>query len=260
MLRNYKIAVVILSTLLIIQGVFIFVLLKPKKAVKAPPTIIKTKPQIAIVLDDWGYNLNGLPVLDQIKYPLTMSVLPNLAYSKTISLELHNRGFEIILHLPTEPLEKIRLEENTILTTMDEMTIKNILNLDLENTPYVKGVSNHMGSKLTSDIKSLRFVFKELKKRNLFFLDSLVSSRSIASTLAANEHISFAKRDVFLDNKADYNYIKQQLQELKNIAKARGKAIGIGHDHKLTLEVLRDVMPEIEREGFKFVFVSELVK
>ncbi len=260
MLRNYKIAVVILSILVIFQWVFIFVLLKPKKAVKAQPAMMKTKPQIAIVLDDWGYNLNSLPVLDQIKYPLTMSVLPNLTYSKTISQELHYRGFEIILHLPTEPFEKFRLEENTILTSMDEITVKNILDLDLENVPFVKGVSNHMGSKLTSDIKSLGFVFKELKKRNLYFLDSLVSSKSIASTLAASEHISFAKRDVFLDNNSDYRYIKQQLQELKNKAKIQGKAIGIGHDHRLTLEVLRDVMPEIEREGFRFVFVSELVK
>ncbi len=260
MLSNYKIAVVILSILLIFQWVFIFILLKPKKVVKAPPARIKTKARIAIVIDDWGYNLNSLPILDQIKYPLTMSVLPNLAYSKAISQELHNRGFEVILHLPTEPFEKFRLEKNTILTSMDEITIKNILKLDLDNVPYVKGASNHMGSKLTSDIKALGFVFQELKKRNLYFLDSFVSSKSIASTLAANEHISFASRDVFLDNKADYGYILQQLQELKNKAKIHGKAIGIGHDHKLTLEVLRDIMPEIEKEGFRFVFVSELVK
>jgi len=39
-----------------------------------------------------------------------------------------------------------------------------------------------------------------------------------------------------------------------------GHAIGIGHDRKVTLEVLKEVMPELDREGFKFVFVSELVK
>ncbi|MBU2221747.1 MAG: divergent polysaccharide deacetylase family protein, partial [Candidatus Omnitrophica bacterium] len=51
-----------------------------------------------------------------------------------------------------------------------------------------------------------------------------------------------------------------QLLELKNKAKAYGKAIGIGHNHKLTLEVLRDFIPATEKEGYRFVFVSDLVK
>jgi polysaccharide deacetylase 2 family uncharacterized protein YibQ len=259
-MRNCKIAIIVLSVLVIFQGVFIFVLLKPKKTTKPQPAAIKVKAKIAIVLDDWGYNLNSLPVLDQIKYPLTMSVLPNLAYSKAISQELHRRGFEVILHLPTEPFEKFRLEQNTILTTMDEKAVLNILDLDLENVPYVKGVSNHMGSKVTSDIKTLGFVFDELKKKNLYFLDSFVSAKSVASGLAVDKRILFAKRDVFLDNEADRAYIVQQLRELKAKARLRGRAIGIGHDRKLTLEVLREQMPEIEKEGFSFVFVSELVK
>jgi polysaccharide deacetylase 2 family uncharacterized protein YibQ len=39
-----------------------------------------------------------------------------------------------------------------------------------------------------------------------------------------------------------------------------GQAIGIGHDRKITLEVLKEVMPSIEKEGYKFVFVSELIR
>ncbi|MBU2221728.1 MAG: divergent polysaccharide deacetylase family protein, partial [Candidatus Omnitrophica bacterium] len=203
-LRNYKIAVIILSLLITLQGVVIFIILRPKRTAIAPKPLEQIKAKIAIVIDDWGYNLNNLHILDQIKYPMTMSVLPNLTYSKTISEELRRRGFEVILHLPTEPFEKYKLEENTILTTMDETTIKNILAFDLDNVPHVKGVSNHMGSKLTSDIRALGFVFKELKKRDLYFLDSFSSSSSVASKLADEEHIPFARRDVFLDNKADY--------------------------------------------------------
>ncbi len=50
------------------------------------------------------------------------------------------------------------------------------------------------------------------------------------------------------------------VMKLKNLSRKHGLAIGIGHDRKTTLEVLREAMPELEKEGFKFVFVSELVK
>jgi polysaccharide deacetylase 2 family uncharacterized protein YibQ len=39
-----------------------------------------------------------------------------------------------------------------------------------------------------------------------------------------------------------------------------GSAVGIGHDRKITLEVLRDVMPQLAKEGYKLVFVSELAQ
>src|SRR3989338_9408006 len=171
---------------------------RPKKVIKIP-TIPKGK--IAIVIDDWGYNLDNLYLLDQIKHPFTASVLPRLAYSKAGALELHQRGFQIILHLPMEPHEKYRLEKNTILASMDEQAIINIIVQDLADIHYAIGVSNHMGSKATEDLRTMSIVLNELTKRNLFFLDSRVSPKTICSNLAAKLHVGFAKRDIFLDNK-----------------------------------------------------------
>lgn len=255
--RKYQIAIWILSIIIVLQGIFIIALIRPKKAVIIPVAI---KGKVAIVLDDWGYNLNNLYLLEQIKYPLTMSVLPSLNYSRPIAEELHKRGFEIILHLPMEPHEKYRLEQNTILTSMDEATIKEILDRDLANLPYVKGVSNHMGSKATEDIKTMRIIFNELKRRHLYFLDSLVSPESVGFDLANERRVAFSKRDVFLDNEEKPEYIKGQISKLKTRAMVYGRAIGIGHDRKVTLEVLKEVMPQMAKEGYRFVFVSDLVK
>lgn len=255
----YQISTLILSLVVIIETLLLMHLgiSRPKKVIKTP-TIPKGK--IAIVIDDWGYNLDNLYLLDQIKYPLTVSVLPMLGYSKAVAAEFHKRGFQIILHLPMEPHEKYRLEKNTILASMDEQTIINIIVQDLADIHYAIGVSNHMGSKATEDLRTMSIVLKELKKRNLFFLDSLVSPKTVCSNLAAKLRVGFAKRDIFLDNKEEAEYIKGQIYKLKRRAEMYGRAIGIGHDRKITLEVLKETMPELEREGYKFVFVSELVK
>ena len=69
------------------------------------------------------------------------------------------------------------------------------------------------------------------------------------------------KRDIFIDNEDDYNEILLQLNKLKKIAQKRGYAVGIGHIHKkYTIKVLEDMLPELKRESFELVFVSELVK
>lgn len=260
---SYKIIIGILLIIIILLGAFIIfnILHKPALEIQKIPKLTKAiKAKIAVVIDDLGYNSNNLGIMEDIKYPMTFSVLPGLNYSETLARELHRRGFEIILHLPMEPYEKSNMENNTILTSMDETKIKGIIDTDLVSVPYAKGVSNHMGSKVTEDSRTMSIIFNELENRHLYFLDSLVTAKSIGQELADKLNVKFAKRDVFLDNIQDAEYIRQQIQQLKIKARHKGEAIGIGHDRKITLEILKEAMPELEKEGYKFVLVSELVR
>ncbi|MCX5710209.1 MAG: divergent polysaccharide deacetylase family protein [Candidatus Omnitrophica bacterium] len=257
--RKYQIAIGILVSIIIINIVFL-ALSRPqkKKEIVLPPPAFKGR--IAIVLDDWGYNTINLGAVKQIKEPLTASVLPNLKYSQTVARQLHESGFEIILHLPMQPKEKWGLEKNTISVSMNEAAVKKIVEHDLDDLVFADGVSNHMGSMATEDPKTMEAVFKVLRNRKVFFLDSFVTSRSVCPVLARKMGVPFAKRDVFLDNKNDPDYIRQQLNQLKYKARKYGFAIGIGHDRKVTLAVLKELMPRLEKEGYKFVFVSELAR
>ncbi len=255
----YKITLGILLVIIVLQWMVISARKPPKKPLKAP--VVKAlKGRIAIVLDDWGYNLNNIPIALQIKYPVTASILPNLYYSKQVAKDLHNHGFEIILHLPMEPTEKFRLEKNTILTSLNEQDIKKIVDTDLFDLVFADGVSNHMGSSATADRRVMEIVFRELKNKHMFFLDSFVTPKSVCFELSRKAGIPFAARDVFLDNTEEPEYIRQQIYKLKVRAGNKGYAVGIGHDRKITLQVLKEVMPQLEKEGFKFVYLSEVVR
>ncbi|MFA5311408.1 MAG: divergent polysaccharide deacetylase family protein [Candidatus Omnitrophota bacterium] len=245
--------------LVVIAAIFFSSTRKPRKEIKPfSPRVFAGK--IAIVLDDWGYSLNNMSIIGQIKLPLTIAVLPDLNYSRAISEKLHRGDFEIILHLPMEPKERAAMEKNTIKVSMSEEQIAVIIDKGLSSLAYVRGVSNHMGSMATSDAGTMEAVFRVLKKRKLYFLDSYVTARSKCREAASKHGLRFAKRDVFLDNNNDPEYIRKQLYILRDKARLNGYAIGIGHDRRNTLQVLRDVMPEIEKEGYKFVFVSELAR
>jgi polysaccharide deacetylase 2 family uncharacterized protein YibQ len=255
---KYKVIIAILAVVVVTEAILI-VSLRQKKKIEKPHVFIKGR--IAIVLDDWGYNLNNLGILDEIKYPLNISVLPNLNYSQEVAEKAKANGIELILHLPLEPKpnEYVRLEQDTIMTRMEPVQIKEILLKGLDSLPSIKGVSNHMGSKATSDLKTMQAIFEELKKGGLYFLDSVVIPNSVCASLSSRMSLKFIKRDIFLDNEADPEYIRAQLEKLKARALRKGKAVGIGHDRRLTLQVLKREMPRLEKEGFKFVFVTELL-
>lgn len=255
---NYKLIIVILCITIALETLWIISLLRQTKKILPKRVLGK----IAIVLDDWGYNLDDLDLLEEIKYPLNISVLPNLAYSQDLAKKIIKKDRELILHLPLEPQsnEYLRLEHDTIMTDMQPPKIREILLKAIKDVPYIKGVSNHMGSKATQDLRTMQVIFKELKKKRLYFLDSQVSPNSVNADLARKMRIKFVKRDVFLDNEERPDYIKGQLMLLRLKALRNGEAVGIGHDRRVTLQVLKEVIPIFAREGFKFVFVSELAK
>jgi len=242
--------------------VFIALILTPLH--KRPPVKQLRRPvaagRIAIVIDDWGYSLNNLPIIEQIKQPLTCAILPNLKNSTVVMQKLNGLGFEIMLHFPMEPKEQYQLEANTITLSMGAKQINKILDLDLASVYLAKGVNNHMGSRVTEDNKVSAMVMAALKDRKLYFLDSFVTNKSACPALAKSIKVRFAKRDIFLDNQNDFEYIKGQLVKLKKLARKQGTAIGIGHDRKGTLLALKEVLPQLEKEGYKFVFISQVAR
>ncbi|MFZ2385687.1 MAG: divergent polysaccharide deacetylase family protein [Candidatus Omnitrophota bacterium] len=216
------------------------------------------KGRIAIVIDDLGYNVSNLALIKKLPCPVTVSVLPNLVYSAQVASELHSSGMEVILHLPMEPWERTGLEKDTLMTGMRSEQVSAIFRRSSESVGYLSGVSNHMGSRATEDPELMRQVFYELKRKGLFFLDSYVSSHSVCAGQAQKAGIVFYRRDVFIDNRLNQEYIRRQIDKLKAVAARRGQAIGIGHDRRITVEVLAEVMPQLQREGYQLVVVSGL--
>jgi Uncharacterized protein conserved in bacteria len=101
-------------------------------------------------------------------------------------VSLRNAGQEYILHLPLEPHNAAgqSLEKNTILTAMSEEETLDIMRNDMRSLPGISGINNHMGSLATEDERLMRRLMTELKRDNLYFLDSYTSNASVAETTA----------------------------------------------------------------------------
>ncbi|MCM8760199.1 MAG: divergent polysaccharide deacetylase family protein [Candidatus Omnitrophica bacterium] len=232
-----------------------------KKAIL--PSRKKEGVQIGIIIDDLGWNREIAEEIEKINKPIAISILPYAPYSKEVFTEFKRNGtIEILLHLPLEPRPPVQsFDKGVIKTEMSNEEINRRFYEALENFyPGVKGVNNHQGSLFTSDEEKMRILLGAIQSKNLFFVDSMTARESKGYTLAKEMGIKTAKRDIFLDNKSDPEYIKGQIRELVEVAKKKGKAIGIGHARRATIDVLKDILPEIEKEGVEIVPVSSLVE
>jgi uncharacterized protein len=221
----------------------------------------KDLPRIAIVIDDIGNEKALASSLMDLGLPVTLSVLPSSIYAKVIAERARKKGFQIILHLPMEPKNypAVNPGPDALLTGMDEQQIKAVIAKDLKKVPGVSGVNNHMGSYFTEKEDKMTYVLKELKKKDLFYLDSRTTSNSVGFQIAGEMGVPAAKKSVFLDNDLSPKVVKYQMERLIGIARYSGEAIGIGHPHDVTVDVLKDYATILKTE-FKVVPVSELVK
>ncbi len=223
---------------------------------------LAVRPRVAIVIDDLGGENQMSQEILHWNVPLTLSILPFTPYSKALAQEAHQRGKEVILHLPMEPhgYPKTKPGEGVLLQEMEEEKLLGQLSRDLEAVPNIKGVSNHMGSRLMEDPGKLRIIMKELKRRGLFFLDSRTTPQTMGLQIAESIGVRATERSLFLDHSQDPEEIKRQLEKLVQLSLETGKAIGIGHPHPSTLKSLKEMIPRMKQKGIEIVPLSSIVE
>jgi uncharacterized protein len=186
----------------------------------------------------------------ELDVTLTLALLPHSPYRKSIAEAAHRKGLELMLHLPMEPLGYPEVDSGpgTLHMGMAPDELLETLNRNLDSVPYIRGVNNHMGSKLTADAERMYQIFSILKKRGLYFVDSRTSEESVCQPSARLFQLPFAQRDVFLDHHPEPAFIRKQLRELVRVARRRGDAVGIGHPHRATYRILKEELASLQEE------------
>lgn len=240
-----------------------------RKALQFPPALApnpnKKEPTrvVSVVIDDMGEDINFLQELINLRVALTVAVLPDSRLARECAELAAKNGLEVIIHLPLEAFNNHLSSagaEGLITTSMSPQDIRSILDRAHNLLPQARGLNNHMGSKATTSEDLMEIIISFLKEKNLYFLDSRTSPRSVAYELALKKKVPAAARQVFLDADEDRSRVKDRMLELFNQARKNGQAIGIGHPFPETLEVLKSYLPRAAEFGVQLVPVSAVVK
>jgi polysaccharide deacetylase 2 family uncharacterized protein YibQ len=245
----------------------------PPTAPPAEPTVVPTptpKPQpapdargrLAILLDDGGQKLDLVPAAAALPTEIGFAILPFLPKSSETANALHEAGHEIWLHLPMEP-QKYPEDDpgpGAVLMSMTAGELRNAVHSAINNIPHAVGVNNHMGSRATADLKTMTWIMQELKVRNLAFIDSRTTVRTVAEEAARAQGVPTNRRHVFLDNERSPAAIRKQLEEAVFRSRMEGEIIAIGHIDEVTIEVLSQELPGLAKRKADLVKPTDLVR
>lgn len=229
-------------------------------SIAVSPVYADTTAYIAIIIDDLGYNRALAHRALDLPGPVSYSILPDLPESPLLAKLAREKHRDVLLHLPMEPVGEQAMGPGGIRTNMDDSEIAGILASDLATVPEAVGISNHMGSRFTSDLEAMRRFMAGMKThQSLFFVDSMTTSKSKARTVATESGIAFISRDVFLDNDRSPEKIEARFDQMLRIAEKYGRAVAIAHPYPETLEFLEQRLHSLKDGPVRLVPVSLLV-
>ncbi|MCX7816707.1 MAG: divergent polysaccharide deacetylase family protein [Syntrophales bacterium] len=211
--------------------------------------------EVAIVIDDVGGDLFIVKELLAVDAPLTFAVLPDSSRAREVASIIHQAGREVILHLPMEPEDPGKRSKGMLLSSMVEDELRQLLDEALKAVPFVSGVNNHMGSSFMQNEDKVEIVLKELKKRGLFFVDSLTTPNSTGMTVARELDLPFASRTMFIDNLMETPELL-----VDGLSRKKGPHILFGHPYRCTVEGMDKLVALLRERGFVIVSVSNIVK
>ncbi len=202
------------------------------------PVVPQAEFGIALILDDVGYDMSALQSILKLSVPVAVSVIPDAPYAGKSAELAHQSGQVVMLHLPMEPTTqkyRDRMSAAFLHEKMSRDELRQTFLRDLDMVPYVEGVNNHMGSHLTQFEKPMRGVMQLCQERGLFFVDSKTSSKSVAAKIAAEQGISWASRQIFLDHDINEKAMLKAWNRARRCVEKNLRCVVIAHPHAETV-------------------------
>ena len=219
------------------------------------------QPRIAIIIDDLGYGLAAGQRAIDLPGPIALAVLPGAPRTAVLAERAHERGKEVLLHLPLQAAADSAARDPVgIVLDMSRREFGDVFAQALMSVPHAIGVNSHRGSLLTRLPGHMLWLMEEIHARDeLFFVDSYTTHESVALQLAEEVGVSARKRDIFLDPDRAPETVVREFERMKKFALRHGSVIAIGHPYAATLALLERELPKLEAEGFELVTISDLV-
>ncbi|OGF65134.1 MAG: hypothetical protein A2Y62_21285 [Candidatus Fischerbacteria bacterium RBG_13_37_8] len=231
-----------------------------KNSIQKPAPIIY-EGKIVIIIDDIGREMESLQRLSKLQLPFTISILPYLKYSREAAIFAHQNGWEVMMHVPMEPLNYPEKNPgtNALMSYMSQDELQEKFIDIYTKIPYVKGFNNHMGSLFTTLPHKMQYIMKIASMKDIYFIDSKTTHRSSALRVAIENNVSASERTLFIDSVINEEIIIENLLNLFKTARERSFAIAICHAYPETLNALSKLAPLLAENNQHLVHASEVV-
>ena len=211
-----------------------------------------TRPRIAIVVTDMGHSHAPTnAAIRRLPGPVTLAFSPYAPDLEAWLIAARELGHETLMMLPMEPETYPRDDPgpHTLLTSLGPNVNRDRLEWVLSRGAGYVGVVTEMGSRFTTSEEALSPVLSALGERGLLVLDNGAAADSRIGDLAGRLGLPQAANSRLIDADTERDSIDLRLQELEDLARENGFAVGLAHPYPLTFERLAAWIPTLERKG-----------
>ncbi len=218
--------------------------------------------RIAIVVGGLGLSQTGtLNAIDELPDDVTLAFAATGNSLQRWMQAARRAGHEILLQVPMEPFGYPDTNPGP-----HTLTVKGGKEEEMANLHYAMGrltnytgIMNYMGGRFMSDAGAMEPVMRDVASRGLLFLDDGSSGRSLAGKLAKPLAVPFAQADLQIDSDLDRGAILKKLNELEQLARRNGQAIGVASAFDTSVQAIATWANEAKARGIEIVGVSALV-
>ncbi len=228
----------------------------------SPSMANEERPRIAIIVTNMGLNKQQTTsAIKNLPAAVTFAFSPyGIALNEWRNLS-RSTGHEVLLLAPMEPLNypKNHPGKLSLFTASDSLENMDILHKVMGEMVGYVGMMNYMGSKFMTVQAKLRPVLTELNMRGLMFVDGSTTPFSAGASIAQGIGLPRAYIDTHIDRIPSKEEILIQLQELENLAKSRGVAVGVAHNYPISITLLQEWINTLPDQGFQLVPITATV-
>lgn len=230
----------------------------------AVPVHAEPVKKMVIIIDDLGNGMKGTDEMLNMPTTLNVAIMPFLPTTKRDAELAHQKGIDVLVHMPMEPRKGKRdwLGPGAITADLSDEEIRKRVNAAIDEVPYAVAMNNHMGSKVTSDRRIMSIVLDVCKERGLFFVDSKTDQHSVVAELAAEKGMPPVENDIFLDDQYSISHISRQMRLAEEKLKQQDICVTIGHvgvPGLMTAGIIRDAIPRLTGK-VELISISDMVK
>ncbi len=213
-------------------------------------------PVVAIVIG--GLGVGAAKTADAImKLPpaVTLAFTPYGADPSKLTERARAQRHEILLQIPMEPFDYPDNDPGpqTLLTSLPPEQNIDRLYWHLSRFQGYAGIANFMGARFVATDAAMQPIIREAAKRGLSYLDDGSTPRSVASSLAADQTMPFAKADFAIDAVPTSAEIDRTLIKLETLAKERGLAVGVASALPISIERIAAWIKTLDSRGIMLV-------
>lgn len=203
--------------------------------------------KLVLVMDDLGNRYQEGRVAVSSPWVTTVAIMPGRPYTAELAEYAHELGKEIIVHAPMSNSIDFPLGPMGLTREHGRQALTDTVVQSIENVPHAVGLSNHMGSRLTSDAEAMDWVMGTLKQHGFYFFDSRTTAETVGYLAAQRAQIPWGMRNFFLDHFKEQEFMASQWDKAVKRAESGEHVTVIAHPYAETLAFLSQMSHSSEK-------------